>query len=30
VAQNCLACLSAGDQSWIFAKTAQRLYPALA
>ena len=30
VAQNCLACLSAGDQSWIFAKTAQRMYPALA
>jgi L-fuconolactonase len=30
VAQNCLACLSAGDQSWIFAKTARRLYPALA
>ena len=30
VAKNCLACLSAGDQSWIFAKTAQRLYPALA
>ena len=30
VAQNCLACLSAGDRSWIFAKTAQRLYPALA
>ena len=30
VAQNCLACLSAADQSWIFAKTAQRLYPALA
>jgi predicted TIM-barrel fold metal-dependent hydrolase len=30
VAQDCLACLSAGDQSWIFAKTAQRLYPALA
>ena len=29
VAQNCLACLSAGDQSWIFAKTAQQLYPVL-
>ena len=25
-----LACLSSEDQSWIFAKTAQRLYPALA
>lgn len=30
VAQNCLACLSAEDQSWIFGKTAQRLYPTLA
>jgi L-fuconolactonase len=30
VAKKCLACLSAEDQSWIFAKTAQRLYPALA
>lgn len=25
-----LACLSSADQAWIFAKTAQRLYPALA
>jgi predicted TIM-barrel fold metal-dependent hydrolase len=30
VARQCLACLSAEDQAWIFAKTAQRLYPALA
>jgi L-fuconolactonase len=30
VAQDCLACLSAEDQSWIFGKTAQRLYPVLA
>jgi predicted TIM-barrel fold metal-dependent hydrolase len=30
VAKECLASLSAEDQSWIFAKTAQRLYPALA
>ncbi len=30
VAQRCLACLSSEDQGWIFAKTAQRLYPALA
>jgi L-fuconolactonase len=30
VAQSCLACLSAEDQSWIFANTAQRLYPRLA
>jgi L-fuconolactonase len=30
VAQNCLACLSAEDRSWIFAETARRLYPALA
>ena len=30
VAQHCLACLTAEDRSWIFAKTAQRLYPALA
>ena len=30
VAKQCLASLSAEDQSWIFAKTAQRLYPALA
>jgi L-fuconolactonase len=29
-ARSCLACLSTEDQSWIFAKTAQRLYPALA
>jgi len=29
-AKACLACLSAQDQEWIFAKTAQRLYPALA
>jgi predicted TIM-barrel fold metal-dependent hydrolase len=28
-AKNRLACLSGEDQSWIFAKTAQRLYPAL-
>ena len=30
VAKKCLAGLSAEDQSWIFARTAQRLYPALA
>jgi len=30
VAKNCLASVSAEDRSWIFAKTAQRLYPALA
>jgi predicted TIM-barrel fold metal-dependent hydrolase len=30
VAQKCLACLRADDQAWVFAKTAQRLYPALA
>jgi L-fuconolactonase len=30
VARQCLASLSAEDQSWIFGKTAQRLYPALA
>jgi len=30
VAHECLACLSPEDQSWIFAKTAQHLYPALA
>ena len=30
VAQKCLGCLSSQDQGWIFAKTAQRLYPALA
>ena len=30
VAKQCLASLSAEDQSWIFGKTAQRLYPALA
>jgi L-fuconolactonase len=29
-AQSCLACLAPEDQSWIFAKTAQQLYPALA
>jgi predicted TIM-barrel fold metal-dependent hydrolase len=29
-AKECLARLSPEDQSWIFAKTAQRLYPALA
>jgi predicted TIM-barrel fold metal-dependent hydrolase len=29
-ARNSLACLSAADQEWIFAKTAQVLYPALA
>jgi predicted TIM-barrel fold metal-dependent hydrolase len=30
VAKDALACLSAEDRAWIFAKTAQRLYPALA
>jgi predicted TIM-barrel fold metal-dependent hydrolase len=30
VAKKCLASLSAADQDWIFARTAQRLYPALA
>ena len=30
LAKNCLACLSATDQAWIFAGTAQRLYPPLA
>jgi predicted TIM-barrel fold metal-dependent hydrolase len=30
VAKQCLASVSAEDQSWIFARTAQRLYPALA
>ncbi len=30
VAKKCLAGLSAEDQDWIFARTAQRLYPALA
>jgi L-fuconolactonase len=30
VAQKSLACLSEGDRAWIFAKTAQSLYPALA
>jgi predicted TIM-barrel fold metal-dependent hydrolase len=30
VGKKSLACLSAEDQSWIFARTAQRLYPALA
>lgn len=29
-AKSCLASLSAEDQGWIFAKTAQRLYPTLA
>jgi predicted TIM-barrel fold metal-dependent hydrolase len=29
-AQAGLACLSADDQAWVFGKTAQRLYPALA
>jgi L-fuconolactonase len=29
-AKQSLACLSSEDQSWIFAKTAQQLYPALA
>ena len=29
-AKACLACLSAQDQEWIFAKTAQRLYSSLA
>jgi predicted TIM-barrel fold metal-dependent hydrolase len=29
-ARAALACLSAGDQVWIFGATAQRLYPALA
>ena len=29
-ARNCLATLTAADQEWIFAKTAQSLYPALA
>ncbi len=29
-AQAGLACLSAEDRSWIFGKTAQQLYPALA
>lgn len=30
VARQSLACLSKGDQDWIFARTAQMLYPALA
>jgi L-fuconolactonase len=30
VARESLSCLPEGDQSWIFAKTAQSLYPALA
>ena len=30
LAKNTLSCLSKEDQSWIFAKTAQSLYPALA
>ena len=30
LARTCLACLSAEDQDWIFTKSAQRLYPALA
>ena len=29
-AKAALACLSQSDQDWIFAKTAQKLYPALA
>jgi predicted TIM-barrel fold metal-dependent hydrolase len=29
-AKQCLASLSSEDQAWIFSKTAQRLYPALA
>jgi predicted TIM-barrel fold metal-dependent hydrolase len=29
-AKECLACLSIEDRAWIFTKTAQRLYPALA
>jgi predicted TIM-barrel fold metal-dependent hydrolase len=30
LARTCLACLSTEDQDWIFGKSAQRLYPALA
>jgi predicted TIM-barrel fold metal-dependent hydrolase len=30
VAKQCLACVSTADQEWIFAKTAQHLYPKLA
>ena len=30
IARKSLSCLSADDQAWIFGKTAQRLYPALA
>jgi L-fuconolactonase len=30
IARRSLACLSKDDQNWIFAKTAQALYPALA
>jgi len=30
VAQKSLACLSPGEQAWIFAKTAQTIYPVLA
>lgn len=30
VARQCLACLSEEDRAWVFAKTAQQLYPALA
>jgi predicted TIM-barrel fold metal-dependent hydrolase len=30
LAKRCLACLPAEDQAWIFANTAQRIYPALA
>ena len=29
-ARKALACLSEDDRAWIFAKTAQKLYPALA
>jgi predicted TIM-barrel fold metal-dependent hydrolase len=30
LAKRCLASLPAEDQAWIFANTAQRIYPALA
>jgi predicted TIM-barrel fold metal-dependent hydrolase len=30
LAKKCLACLTAEDQQWVFGRTAQRLYPALA
>ena len=30
IAKKSLACLAADDQAWIFARTAQQLYPALA